>query len=484
VVTFLSFSADGKTLAYGLWPYPGNRRRYKGAAVVWDRVARKEIFRVQGLVVDGALAGDGKTLAVHISNTSISLWDVARGKKLRDCEGSKASPSPSRLAFLPGGRILAGCFWNGDLFLWKVATGEIIRRFGSARGGVDYFTVSGHGRHILAHHHRRRLVKYNPRLHRGMMPKGGMVLIVENTSRLWDVSTGKEVCQVADTTYRPSYRGTWGQFSATGGSLHGFRVRVAANGQALFCPLPGRFPLQVTATHREGVTLRDAGLGKTLRRLKEVPRSGVESVVFSPDGRRLAVLTSNPGPPEGTAALIYDVSDLVEKERARAARLSAQELEALWKDLARPARAGRAMLSLGLLPRPTLLAFVKDHLSGLGPPDPAQVARLVAGLDHSRYKVRSRSQAALQRLGPEVAPALRQALKAGPSLEQRKRLKKLLAQLKHQPVSGETRRGLCVIDLLEHQDSQEARNLLKRLARRARGTWLAEEARAALRRTG
>jgi WD40 repeat protein len=134
VVTFVSFSADGKALAYGLWPYPENRRRFRGAAVVWDRTAGKEIQRIEAPAVGGALSPDAKIVALRIENSPVSLWDVATGKKIRECEGPKRSPCPSQLAFLPGTRTLAGSFWDEGLSLWDTATGKKIRQMGGPPG--------------------------------------------------------------------------------------------------------------------------------------------------------------------------------------------------------------------------------------------------------------------------------------------------------------------------------------------------------------
>jgi hypothetical protein len=109
---------------------------------------------------------------------------------------------------------------------------------------------------------------------------------------------------------------------------------------------------------------------------------------------------------------------------------------------------------------------------------------LIDALDSPEFAVREKAQAELQSLGQEVASALREALKARPSPEKSRRLTRALDKVNGQRLSGDTARGLRVIDLLEQQSSPEARGLLELLARGAPGAWVTEEAKATLRRLG
>jgi WD40 repeat protein len=491
-VSFLAFAADGKTLAYGLWPYPENQRSFHGAAVVWDAVAGKEIQRIEGLAGNGALSPDGKTLAIRGSNSSVVFWDTVTGKRLHECEGPWRSPCPSQFAFLPDGRTLAGSFWNDEIYLWDSATGRVIRHFGAEKGGVDSFALSGDGKSILAEHQAHRLEKYDPRIHKGIIPQGGLVNIQEVTCRLWETTTGKHICLVSgpqDKAYRIFYAdGTWGRFSPTSGTQeHGYRVRLSPTGKPFFAPAPHMFPFLVNVERREGtIALQSISTGKELRQLEELRKRRIETVVFSPDGRGLALLTCNTGPPEGTVALVYDVADLIDQERARIAKLSAAELEGLWTDLVAPdlAKAYRAFHDLARLPGASALAFLKDHLHLVAAPSAERIARWIADLDSDAFVVREKAQAELQSLGRDAEPALRNVLKGKPSLEQHKRLTQILEKLEKQFVSGATQRGLWVIEVLEQQATPEARQLLEVLAKGAAGAWVTEEAKATLGRIG
>jgi hypothetical protein len=483
VVTFVAFSADGKSLAYGLWPYPDSRGAFRGVAVVWDRVAAKEVLRINVAPVNGALSGDGKKLALRVEDAAVGLWDVTTGKKLHDCAESKKGACPSRLAFLPDGRTLVGCFWRDDVYVWETATGAIRRRFGKVPGGgVEHFFLSGDGRRLVADQRTVKWVKYDPSIHRGI-PRGGKINVVVDSRWLWDLTTGKELGGVSRSVYRPSYRGTWGTLSATGGwQEDGFRARVAPNGSVVFCLLPGRLPFAVRVTDETGTSLVDAATGKEIRRLVEVPKGGVDAVVFSADQRAVAVLTTNTGPPRGTRAFVYDLSDLIEKERARVARLPGDKLKVLWADLARRDRAAAAMFALVQQPPTALLAFLEEQLPGVLPPGPERLARLLADLDSPTFAVRTKAQAGLEAMGQEAVPLLRQALQAQPSLEKRRRLERLLADLEKRPLGDRTVRGLCFIDLLEQRNSPKARALLERLGGGPAGAWVTAEAKAALAR--
>jgi WD40 repeat protein len=488
VALFLGFSADGKTLAYGLWPYPDQRA--EGAAVLWDVAAGKELRRIDVTPLGGALSPDGRTLALRVDDPSVGLWDTGTGKKLFTCEESRQSPCPSQFAFLPDSRTLAGSFWNNDVHLWDATNGKLLRRFGADRGGVEFFSLSADGKRILAEHKAVRIEPYDPQKHQGQLPRGGLVNVVEVTSRLWDVDTGKELALLGgprDTSAQSKYYGLWGGFSHTAGTQeHGYQVRLSPGGKPFFAPGPGNPPFLVRVDQREyAVTLLDAA-GKELRRLEGTPNRPVDEVVFSPDGRSLAVVGSNQGPPEGNVLLVYDVSDLVEQERARVAKLYAGDVDRLWADLGGTdsAKATGAFRVLEALPRADALAFLKERVPLVVVPGTERVARLIADLDDDAFAVREKARAELHALGGEAEPALREALKGKPSLEQARRVERLLEELKAHPVSGETLRGLWVVEYLERQPTPEARELLRPLAKGAAGAWVTEEAKAALQRTG
>jgi hypothetical protein len=478
-IIFLGFSGNGKTLAYAIWPRSSESDQSAGAVVVWDVVSGKEIKRIAKLAVGGDLSTDGKTLALRIEGAPVSLWDVATGKELCQCEQSNVGACPSQFAFLPDGRTLAGCYWRGDVFFWDTANGKLVRRLGSARGGVNYFAICGDGKYMLAEHEAHRQEDFDPKVHKERPPRGGKINVTDVTHRLWDLNTGKEVALTGgpyDSSVDERRFGGRGRFSLTWGTQqHGFRVRFSPAGQPLFFPTARMFPF--TVDFRSPV-LYDPSTEKTLRHFEDFPQHLADDVVFCPDGSALALLHRH------GHVVIYDVSDLIEHQRMRLARPTPRELDALWLDLAttNSGKARGAFLALSCLPRLTALAFLKDRVRPVVSPGAERVAALITDLNSDSYAVRAKAHAELEAAGADVEPALRTALNDKRSLEQAKRLTQILTKLKDREVSGETIRYFLVIDFLEQQQTPEAQALLEVLANGPNGAWVTEEAKSSLSR--
>jgi hypothetical protein len=98
-------------------------------------------------------------------------------------------------------------------------------------------------------------------------------------------------------------------------------------------------------------------------------------------------------------------------------------------------------------------------------------------LDSDEAAVRERASAELAKLSTAVGPILRKALAGRPSLEQRKRIERLLERLEREQVTlGRA------IEALEYASTAESRRLLESLAEGESGAWLTREAKAALER--
>src|SRR5262249_54186961 len=116
------------------------------------------------------------------------------------------------------------------------------------------------------------------------------------------------------------------------------------------------------------------------------------------------------------------------------------------------------------------------------PPADRRIPAWIADLDHNDYAVREGASAALEKLGEQARPTLRQALAKEPSAEARRRMEELLDKLEVQRPSPERVRLMRQLAVVEHMDTREARQLLEALAKGVSGAWLTEEAKAALRR--
>src|SRR5262249_22747959 len=195
-------------------------------------------------------------------------------------------------------------------------------------------------------------------------------------------------------------------------------------------------------------------------------------LAVSADGRRLAT-----GHPDGTI-LLWDLP----RPPARPGRLMAKEVESLWDDLAGSdaARAWLAVWRLADAPQ-DVQPFLAARLRPV-PAAPAELTRkLLADLDSPSFGRREEALKRLKALGPAADPALQAALRAGPSLEQKKRIEQVLAALAEPvPPTAEELRSLRAVAVLGPARTAAARRLLEELAGGVGTAHLTRAARAAL----
>ena len=114
----VAFSSDSRRLAAGGW----TNSTYSGP-VVYDLAIGQ---RVASLIWECSRAlrfsPDGTILASGDEWGKVSLWDIAKGNRLREFEGHKRIVSALR--FSPDGRRLASGSIDGTIKLWDVASGS------------------------------------------------------------------------------------------------------------------------------------------------------------------------------------------------------------------------------------------------------------------------------------------------------------------------------------------------------------------------
>jgi hypothetical protein len=108
--------------------------------------------------------------------------------------------------------------------------------------------------------------------------------------------------------------------------------------------------------------------------------------------------------------------------------------------------------------------------------------RLLKDLDSDQFAVREKATAELQKLGELAEPALRRILEGKPTLEQRRRIEPILAELDAKLPAGDALRSLRAARVLEYVGTSEARRLLRELAGGAEGAALTRQAQATLAR--
>jgi hypothetical protein len=205
-------------------------------------------------------------------------------------------------------------------------------------------------------------------------------------------------------------------------------------------------------------------------------RACARSLAFSPDGRTLAT-----GHADGTI-LLWDATL---RGGTHGGLLDAARREELWTDLASE-HAGHAYAAIWrLADDPATVAFLKERLRPVPPPSPDLLRSLLNDLDSDQFVVREAAERQLRNLGERAGSALREALKAKPSLEKRRRIEGLLASLEASTALwGEPLRGLRAVQVLERIGSAEARKVLEGLAGGVESARLKRDAKAALGRLG
>lgn len=291
----VAFSRDGRLLA---------TRAARQEIALWDagdgQLQRTLQGHAAGVLRNVVFSHDGKMLASSGTESSVLLWDTASGQERRRFA---AAHSP---LFSPDDAFLAAGAQNGDLLLWDTRTGESRRTLDEGGDPLAFdrdgtMLVSKRlGRAILwnlATGEEIRTVVEVPEL-AALSPDGTWLAGGDETFgelRLWNLSAGAARRDLATTG--PVAALAFAADSATvvvGTRDHVVQVFDAASGTERiptgFSPGPadlssdGQFLAVQRGNH---VELIDVTTGTTTRTFAG-DAAGLESLVFSPDGRLVA----------------------------------------------------------------------------------------------------------------------------------------------------------------------------------------------------
>jgi WD40 repeat protein len=436
----------------------------------WDAVAGEELHHIDHGAgwARAALSSDLRMAAVSDylnSEDMVRLWDVVEGRELPSPKMGKALVGTP--AFSPSSQILAVPV-AGGVCLSEVRTAKPLRNLEGLEEGYCGPCAQF----------------YLP----AFSPDGTLLAVSDGGAiHVFDVASGKEVRQVSnpETSTRPSVA-----FSPDGKTLAAWHSdhdrskcvlilwevatgneRARVTEEECLC-FPGR---DMLALSPDGRTLATTGPDNSVR-LWEVATGcqrfslrghcgPVTALGFSADSKRLASGSAD------TSILIWDVTGVLTDRPGAPGALSRQELDALWPDLCSgdAARAYRAQAKLIAAPKETL-ALLKEHLY----PDLKGVPQLVADLDADDFTVRQKAAEELEKRGAAAEPALRKALKVQPSIELKRRIERLLERLRLQ--------ALRAMEVVEHLDTPESRQLVEKLAAGPGDDCLTTEAKAITRR--
>jgi WD40 repeat protein len=284
-VCLLAVSPDGKRLAsVGMHydKYSPDRRWWRtfNRVSLWDTRAHKKVTDIVGPAIeidrwgfpsDGfhaiAFTPDSKTLVTTGVRNALRLWDVTTGKERRQIR--LPGTTAHALAISPDGRTLAA----GDnvLHLWDVQTGRELLPQPGHQAALTAVALAGDGRTIATAGHDRTVRLWERSTGREVrcLECGGVLYLgfsagarqlvtsgADRTTRVWEVATGRELRRFAGVD-----------------SNLGIRWALAPDGKTV-----------AQAVRFETVGLWDVATGKLVR---ELPEEMVMGVGFSPDSRTL-----------------------------------------------------------------------------------------------------------------------------------------------------------------------------------------------------
>jgi RNA polymerase sigma factor (sigma-70 family) len=508
----MAVSPDGKLIACG-----GSNQ---GPLRIYDAVSGEEQPRWRGgheaPILAVAFAPDRKTLATSGLDKTIRLWNPATGAELKKLTGH--SGVVSCLCFSPDGKHLASASRDRDdctVSWWDVASGKEVQQFPGHTGGVVALDSTADGKlRVISSGGALRVwdprtgAKVREELRPGLgsasfVPDGKTVVFSEPGSslglRIWD--TTKEGGALRNYP-KPPGRAYWPQLAfssdgrlmlaaATDNSMHLWdfpaqkMVRTLARTEAMMRPFPppaltaalGAFSPDtrtVGVPYKGGaVALMELATGK-VRHLFRGQQGIVTVVAFSPDG---AVLVSGG---EDGSALVWDMQAVGPAPKED---LTAEQLEALWKDLggADALKAYWAVRTLASSPGQAVPFLRKRQ-----PPVPAtaqrQIEQYITDLGAKQFSARKNAEQELKKLGQKARLAMEKALKAKPTLDVAQRLERLLRGLDEWKFTPDEVQTIRAVEVVEAARTGEAKLLLQEWAKGADAALLTEEAKAALAR--
>lgn len=450
----IAFSGDGKFLA---------SVAADQTARLWGATSGVELRKLEaqgGAYFCLAFCPQGRVVALGTSSGLIRIWDVATNTPPVRLTGTQRAVHD--VAFSPDGKLLASGE-DGTICLWDWSGGKMQRQFGNHRGAVDCVAFSPDGRTVAS------------------SGEDGMV-------RIWSASDGKE---------QHHFDGHQGpvpvvRFSPDGATLvsagqdQTIRFWDVTSGEELRRLTKQQGRVRALAFSEDGRTLASAGADQVIRlwevaggeeRMELRGHAGdVDALAFAPGGRLLAS-----GSDDRTARL-WDVSGL--PNRSQPVKLSAQEIEKRWSDLASPdaARAYRAIWIL-VDAGGQVLPFIREHLprtERVATANAERMSELVAELDSDQFAKREKATEELEQIGKPAEGPLRKLLSGRHSAEAALRATYLLENLKAPLLTTQRLRSLRTIELLERIGTREARRLVQELAEGPADARLTREAKASL----
>jgi len=254
-VSAIGFSPDGKYLVSG-----SSDKNIK----LWEVETGREIrtFTAPDMVDFVAVSPDGKSLLSLESKGGVKLWDVTTGKEIRTLRKGGKPLIAVAAAFSPDGATLAAVgaqdgksgkdFTFRNIQLLDMKTGREMMNFKGHTSGIHAIAFSPDGKYLASG---------SATLKRDKAKK-------DNTVRLWDVKSGKEIHRLAGHTEGVT--------------------------RVVFSP-DGRHVASIGEDRK--IFFWDVNTGTVAKELSGFPASDLKTrgaIAFSPDGRRFVAVSSFP----------------------------------------------------------------------------------------------------------------------------------------------------------------------------------------------
>jgi RNA polymerase sigma factor (sigma-70 family) len=452
-INAVAFAPGGKTVATA---------GADGTVRVWDTGTGVQLHRLEqpGKAVGIAFSPDGKTLVASSVGQAGAVigWGPDTGKQLWR-NGDRQFGTSGAVTFSPDGKmVMAGC--GGSIGAIQASSGKLLFLFRVQQGATTALACSPDGK-LVAFGSGGTICMIDPatgRLLQIQRSKGTVTALafLPGRTRIAVADGGKAVLTLDTTTGRKE--------TAFEGTSVVRTLAVSADRK------------RVATVSADGTVLLWDASGKQERRFSA--RGMVDAVAFSHDGKRLATAGAD-------GVIVWDLTR-DEKPLPRDFKLTAKQMDALWADLA-STDGGKVYAAARLLRGDPARAvpFLQERLKAKVPgPDQKKLKALIADLDSDEFKKREAAMKELEKLGATAETALRDALAAGPGLEVKVRLERLLKQLgsEGKVLTVEQQRDVRALRVLEQAGTPQAKKLLEVLSKESPGWWVTQEAKEALRR--
>jgi hypothetical protein len=368
---------------------------------------------------------DGRRLGSLDRDGKLRIWDTAGGRSLHVLDVSKGVRDVKGLFFTPDDREVVLLEDDGSLHFWDVSSRKHRRTLRPA--------VVKPPENIPQI---RPLAAFSP---------GGRQLFLLHYGELrgWDLAAGREM--------PPFETAVLGPEENPGSYI-----------PALSLSSDGRYLARAEA----GLWLYEVASGHIVYRFPGYSTA----VAFHPSRLHLAAANE-----ERLDTLIWDLEALFRSQSVAPGR---ETLAQLWSALADLDAVRGQRSAWQLADMPDMEKYLAARLKPQARPDPRIAEQHIANLASVDYATRQKAERALAARAHDVGVALQRAHQSSRDLEQRLRLKRLLALLRH-PSPEHLRQHRAVL-ALEVRGTPEAQRLLAHLATGAPEAALTEDARAAL----